>query len=161
MGWLGKDEVRSIASLALVEFIMSYSGGVPDEEIPALIKQVIKCDLINSVHRMEYRRSKEDASSFTPDTDSPESSSGDTGSPSASPHGEPEVCLLQNAYAQTVQDAIQHLNRNEQTVIQSYYFRQETTNEIAARLGCSPRFVRKTRRKALLRLRGLLDCHVS
>ena len=62
VGWLGKDEVRSIASLALVEFIMSYSGGVPDEEIPALIKQVIKCDLINSVHRMEYRRSKEDAS---------------------------------------------------------------------------------------------------
>ena len=151
VGWLGKDEVRSIASLALVEFIMSYSGGVPDEEIPALIKQVIKCDLINSVHRMEYRRSKEDASSFTPDT----------GSPSASPHGEPEACLLQNAYAQTVQDAIQHLNRNEQTVIQSYYFRQETINEIAARLGCSPRFVRKTRRKALLRLRGLLDCHVS
>ena len=41
VGWLGKDEVRSIASLALVEFIMSYSGGVPDEEIPALIKQVI------------------------------------------------------------------------------------------------------------------------
>ena len=35
VGWLGKDEVRSIASLALVEFIMSYSGGVPDEEIPA------------------------------------------------------------------------------------------------------------------------------
>ena len=161
VGWLGKDEVRSIASLALVEFIMSYSGGVPDEEIPALIKQVIKCDLINSVHRMEYRRSKEDASSFTPDTGSPENSSGDTGSPSASPHGEPEACLLQNAYAQTVQDAIQHLNRNEQTVIQSYYFRQETTNEIAARLGCSPRFVRKTRRKALLRLRGLLDYHVS
>ena len=151
VGWLGKDEVRSIASLALVEFIMSYSGGVPDEEIPALIKQVIKCDLINSVHRMEYRRSKEDASSFTPDT----------GSPSAPPYGEPEACLLQNAYAQTVQDAIQHLNRNEQTVIQSYYFRQETINEIAARLGCSPRFVRKTRRKALLRLRGLLDCHVS
>ena len=30
VGWLGKDEVRSIASLALVEFIMSYSGGVPD-----------------------------------------------------------------------------------------------------------------------------------
>ena len=109
VGWLGKDEVRSIASLALVEFIMSYSGGVPDEEIPALIKQVIKCDLINSVHRMEYRRSKEDASSFTPDTGSPENSSGDTGSPSASPHGEPEACLLQNAYAQTVQDAIQHL----------------------------------------------------
>ena len=161
VGWLGKDEVRSIASLALVEFIMSYSGGVPDEEIPALIKQVIKCDLINSVHRMEYRRSKEDASSFTPDTGSPENSSGDTGSPSAHPHGEPEACLLQNAYAQTVQDAIQHLNRNEQTVIQLYYFRQETINEIAARLGCSPRFVRKTRRKALLRLRGLLDCHVS
>ena len=26
--WLGKGEVRSIASLALVEFIMSYPGGV-------------------------------------------------------------------------------------------------------------------------------------
>ena len=59
--WLGKDEVRSIASLALVEFIMSYPGGVPDGEIPALIKQALKCDLINSVHRMEYRRGKEEA----------------------------------------------------------------------------------------------------
>ena len=53
---LGKDEVRSIASLSLVEFVMSYPGGVPDEEVPALIKQAIKCDLINSVHRLEYRR---------------------------------------------------------------------------------------------------------
>ena len=38
---LGKDEVRSIASLSLVEFVMSYPGDVPDEEVPALIKQAI------------------------------------------------------------------------------------------------------------------------
>ena len=144
---LGKDEVRSIASLSLVEFVMSYPGGVPDEEVPALIKQAIKCDLINSVHRLEYRRGKEEA----PPTNA------DTGSPSAPPYGEPEACLLQNAYAQTVQDAIQHLNRNEQTVIQFYYFRQETTNEIAVRLGCSVQNVRKIKRRALTRLRSLLE----
>ena len=115
---LGKDEVRSIASLSLVEFVMSYPGGVPDEEVPALIKQAVKCDLINSVHRLEYRRGKEEAPPTNADTGSPENSSGDTGSPSAPPYGEPEACLLQNADAQTVQDAIQHLNRNEQTVIQ-------------------------------------------
>ena len=34
---------------------------------------------------------------------------------------------------------------------------RETTNEIAAALGCSVQNVRKTRRKALFRLRGLLD----
>ena len=144
---LGKDEVRSIASLSLVEFVMSYPGGVPDEEVPALIKQAIKCDLSNSVHRLEYRRGKEEA----PPTNA------DTGSPSAPPYGEPEACLLQNAYAQTVQDAIQHLNRNEQTVIQFYYFRQETTNEIAVRLGCSVQNVRKIKRRALTRLRSLLE----
>ena len=144
---LGKDEVRSIASLSLVEFVMSYPGGVPDEEVPALIKQAIKCDLINSVHRLEYRRGKEEA----PPTNA------DTGSPSAPPYGEPEVCLLQNADAQKVQDAIQHLNRNEQTVIQFYYFRQETTNEIAVRLGCSVQNVRKIKRRALTRLRSLLE----
>ena len=155
--WLGKDEVRSIASLALVEFIMSYPGGVPDGEIPALIKQALKCDLINSVHRMEYRRGKEEAPPPNPDTGSPRSGAGGFAAPSAPPHGEPEASLLQNAYAQTVQDAIQHLNRNEQTVIRSYFFRQETTNEIAAALGCSAQNVRKTRRKALFRLRGLLD----
>ena len=144
---LGKDEVRSIASLSLVEFVMSYPGGVPDEEVPALIKQAIKCDLINSVHRLEYRRGKEEA----PPTN------GDTGSPSAPPYGEPEACLLQNADAQKVQDAIQHLNRNEQTVIQFYYFRQETTNEIAVPLGCSVQTVRKIQRRALTRLRSLLE----
>ena len=164
---LGKDEVRSIASLSLVEFVMSYPGGVPDEEVPALIKQAIKCDLINSVHRLEYRRGKEEApptnadtgspENSSGDTGSPENSSGDTGSPSAPPYGEPEACLLQNAYAQTVQDAIQHLNRNEQTVIQFYYFRQETTNEIAVRLGCSVQNVRKIKRRALTRLRSLLE----
>ena len=154
---LGKDEVRSIASLSLVEFVMSYPGGVPDEEVPALIKQAIKCDLINSVHRLEYRRGKEEAPPTNADTGSPENSSGDTGSPSAPPYGEPEACLLQNAYAQTVQDAIQHLNRNEQTVIQFYYFRQETTNEIAVRLGCSVQNVRKIKRRALTRLHSLLE----
>ena len=75
---LGKDEVRSIASLSLVEFVMSYPGGVPDEEVPALIKQAIKCDLINSVHRLEYRRGKEEAPPTNGDTGSPENSSGDT-----------------------------------------------------------------------------------
>jgi RNA polymerase sigma factor (sigma-70 family) len=154
---LGKDEVRSIASLSLVEFVMSYPGGVPDEEVPALIKQAIKCDLINSVHRLEYRRGKEEAPPTNAGTGSPENSSGDTGSPSAPPYGEPEACLLQNADAQKVQDAIQHLNRNEQTVIQFYYFRQETTNEIAVRLGCSVQNVRKIKRRALTRLRSLLE----
>ena len=72
---LGKDEVRSIASLSLVEFVMSYPGGVPDEEVPALIKQAIKCDLINSVHRLEYRRGKEEAPPTNADTGSPENSS--------------------------------------------------------------------------------------
>ena len=119
------------------------------------------------MRRLEYRRSKEEApptnadtgspENSSGDTGSPENSSGDTGSPSAPPYGEPEACLLQNAYAQTVQDAIQHLNRNEQTVIQFYYFRQETTNEIAVRLGCSVQNVRKIKRRALTRLRSLLE----
>ena len=155
--WLGKDEVRSIASLALVEFIMSYPGGVRDEEIPALITQALKCDLINSVHRLEYRRGKEEAPLPDPDTGSPKSGAGGIATPSAPPHGEPEACLLQNAYAQEVQDAVRQLNRNEQTVIRSCYFRRETTNEIAVALGCSAQNVRKIRRKALSRLRGLLD----
>ena len=72
------------------------------------------------------------------------------------PHGIHHAAL-QNADAQKVQDAIQHLNRNEQTVIQFYYFRQETTNEIAVRLGCSVQNVRKIKRRALTRLRSLLE----
>ena len=156
--WLGKDEVRSIASLALVECIMSYPGGVPDEEFPALIKQALKCDLINSVHRLEYRCSKEETPPVNPDTGSPHEDSGAIGMPAAPPSGEPEACLLQNACAQKVHDAIRHLNRNEQTIIQSYYFRQETTEEIAAALGYSAQNVRRIRRRALRRLRGLLDC---
>ena len=103
------------------------------------------------------RRGKEEAPPTNGDTGSPENSSGDTGSPSALPYAEPEACLLQNADAQTVQDAIQHLNRNEQTVIQFYYFRQETTNEIAVRLGCSVQNVRRIKRRALTRLRSLLE----
>lgn len=154
---LGKDEVRSIASLALVEFIMSYRGGVPDEEIPALITQALKCDLLNSVHRLEYRRSKEEPLQPDGSAVTGRNTNGDTAFPFAPPDGEPEACLLHNAFAQRVQEAIKQLNQQQQTVIRSYYFRQETTNEIAAALGCSPQFVRKVRRKALLRLRGLLD----
>lgn len=154
--WLGKDEVRSIASLALVEFIMSYPGGVPDEEIPALIKQAIKCDLINSVHRAEYRRSKEEAPPPGPDTGSPRGEES-IAAPSGSPQWDPEACLLQNAYARKVQDAVRRLNRKEQTVIRSWYFRQETTEEIAANLGYTASHVRKIRHRALRHLRQLLD----
>ena len=154
---LGNDEVRSIASLALIEFIMSYRGGVSDEEIPALIMQALKCDLLNSVHRLEYRRSKEVPFQADRAADAVRNTNDDTVFPFAPPDGEPETCLVHKAYTQKVQEAIQQLNRNQQTVIRSYYFRQETTNEIAAALGCSPQFVRKIRRKALLRLRGLLD----
>lgn len=159
--WLGKGEVRSIASLALVEFIMSYPGGVPDEKIPALIKQAIKCDLINSVHRVQFRRSKEEAppppDTGSPDVSSPDEDAGDTAAPPVSPYGNPEASVLQNEYAQKVQDAIQRLSRNEQTVIQSYYFRRETTEEAAAALGYTTRNVRRIRCRALRRLRKFLD----
>ena len=159
--WLGKDETRSIATLAVVEFIMSYPGGVPDEEIPALIKQVIKCDLINSVHRAEFRRSKEEAplppDTGSPDTGSPDEDAGDAAAPPASPHEEPEACLLQKEYAQKVQEAIQRLSRNEQIVIQSYYFRRESPEETAAALGCTRQNVHRIRCRALRRLRKFLD----
>lgn len=152
---LGKDETRSIATLSLAEFIMSYPGGYADADIPANMKQAIKCDLINSIQKLQTRRSKEEPYPLWDEGAPPQSGTG-AALPAADAAGEPEARLLQKRYAKKVQDAIKRLSRNEQAVIHSFFFRQDSTAEIAAALGCTPQYVSKIKHKALRRLRGLL-----
>ncbi|MDY6290170.1 MAG: hypothetical protein SPL86_01665, partial [Succiniclasticum sp.] len=53
---LGKEDARSIAVLALLEFLDDYRGQTPDSEMPQLIKHVVKCAVLQQVHRQETHR---------------------------------------------------------------------------------------------------------
>ena len=51
--WLGREEVRSLAALAVLEFIMENPSVPRDSEVPCALKKVIKCQLLNRIKRLK------------------------------------------------------------------------------------------------------------
>ena len=56
---LGQDEVRSIAALATVEFLMTYNGPLKDRKIPLVLRWFIRCELLDTLRGLNARRKYE------------------------------------------------------------------------------------------------------
>lgn len=153
----GKDETRSIVSLALIEFIMSFPcGTVTDRDMPHLIKRVLTNELYDKARRLKYRKEMEQQENPCYDTD-PSPHEAAATEPRAAASTEPETSLLQQELVCDVQDALQQLNPQEQAVIRGLFWQQKTTTQLAQELHYSVRNIRKLRSKALARLRDSLQ----
>lgn len=152
---LGKDEVRSMAALAMIEFLMTYNGNIRNRKAPFILWRYVRCDLLDNLRNQDSRNKFE-----LPETHRRRSGAetnltlADWKDPN--PEIEPEQVLLKEEFNAQVHNAMRSLNRYEKTVIHSYYFERKSIGEISREMGCSPQYIRRLRRKALVRLRDRL-----
>lgn len=158
---LGRDEIHSIASFALVRYFAQHTGLPPDNEVPYLLKHVIWCELINSLRNMNVREKHEQSGGSV--------NSGDTGSdgddagrladstPADDHEGEPETRCLNKELHREVSEAVSKLPKNHQAVINGLFYQQKSMKEIAQELNCSAENVRIIRLNALAKLHQLLE----
>lgn len=152
----GKDEIRSTASLALLEYVMGDSPIPPDAEVPRLLKRIMRCEILDSIRRKERRSQFEQPETILAgsgeDEEAPllERQAADSGDG-------PDARILRQELAREIETAMQQLTETERQVIRALFFHRKTTEEAAKELGCSGRYIRKVRSCALARLRRLLE----
>lgn len=158
---LGKEECRSVASLSLVEFLMTYPSPPENAEIPFLLKGVMRNALLNRVKRKKSKNRYEQrvtALQEAGDTETEEDAIDNIPAPKTE---EPEAQTLQKELQVIADTALKQLRPSEQAMIQSFFFQNKTAAAIAKELQCSRQYVEKMRNKALNHLRKLLeDCHI-
>lgn len=149
---LGRDEIRSAASLAALEFMSDYTGTTPDKEIPYLLRRVLRCSLLQAVRRDDTRLRHEGPNGSSTDT----TDGNAPAEPADDPDKTPEALFLRAARRQQVQAALQTLPDRERAVINALYFRCLDTLETAQEIGVTRNYVQKLQRRALTRLRKCL-----
>ena len=150
---LGRDETRSIATLAVVEFMMNYPDPPPDEKMPFMLKKVIRTSILARIKKVDVRLRREQKPTAAPDGDSAEKKENCIESFPASSAYEPEYRLFQKE----LDASFRQLRPNEQAVLDAYYFQDKTVSMIAAELHRSRQFVERIHKRALRRLREMLE----
>ena len=130
---LGRNEVRSMAALAMIEFLMTYRGPFGNRKIPILLRRYVRCVLLDNLRRLNSRRRFEAAEDDRDKDNLPvEEMSEEPEDPD--PEANPEEVLLQDDYCSEVRNATNSLKRNEQAVIHSIYFQRKSIREISHEL---------------------------
>lgn len=151
--FLGEEEIRGIAALKVMEFLMEYPDPPEDKEIPVLLKSVIRNALLYPAEKAEVRNRREQRPA-TPQGD------GENGAEVNAIEGfpakrkeEPEAKLLSKELQNATTEAMQQLLPGEQNVIRALFFRNKTAAAIAKELRCTRQNVEQMRDRALRRLR--------
>ena len=160
---LGKEEASSIANHTMMEFLMHEQLRDEKLDIPTMLKQAIRCDLMNQMDRMKNRRQFEThnkpANSQSEDDD--EDTDVTVNLP-GNPRLEPEHMALLAEQKRLVRECLQYLSPKEKLVIQGIFFRQLRVEEIAVELHCSTNIVSTAKYRALKKLRKLfIEKHVA
>ena len=161
---LGKDEIRSICSFALVKWVRKEQQLPPDEEVPFLLRSVLRKTLLCCIRRQDFRAEHEQPATYTTtDTATEEDEPGNSriereATDSAE---EPESKCLRKAFRMAVRNAVGQLPKEEKEMIHALYFQHKSMKEVAKDLDCTFQFAYQTRRKAFQHLQVLLGNCVS
>ena len=158
---MSREEARSIATLTLVEFLMTYPSPPEDKEIPALLKGVARNALLNRVKRIRSRNRFEQRMTTLREADDADTEEDAIENIPAPGKDEPENRALQNELRGLTAAALRQLLPGEQAVIRAFFFQEKTAAAIAKELRCSRQYAEKVRDTALRKLRRLLEgCHI-
>lgn len=153
---LGRDEVRSMAALAVIEFLMTYKGSFRNRKIPFMLWRYVRYDLLDALRRQNTRHCAE-LPEVVRGRDRTETNLTLADRVDPRPELQPEQVLLQDDFRAEVRDAMNSLDGYEQAVIHSIYFQRKNIGETSRELGLSPQYARRLHRSALERLRGRLE----
>ena len=150
---LEKEEIRSIATLAVMEFLKEYPNPPEDEKIPYMLKRIIHNRILSALKKQKVRIQREQKPTAATNADNPEGKENCIESFPASKTYEPEYRLFQKE----LDTSFRQLRPNEQAVLDAYYFQGKTVAMIAAELHRSRQFVERIHKRALRRLREMLN----
>ncbi len=133
------EDAENMAWLLFFEFVFDYKGD-DFKRLPGLIRRFL---IFRLLRLMEQQGTRWDTEEPLESKDSVEEIA--------------ECELLQKMTDDIVlQEALSHLSRKELCVIEEYYFKDKTYEEVARNLSCTPRSVRYHKENALNRLKKYL-----
>lgn len=153
---LGKEEAYCIASHTVMDFLMHERLKEGRQDIPTMLKQAIRCDLVNQIDRIKNRRRFETNSKLS--NGQSEDNDEDTDIIASLPADnrlEPEYQAMLAEQKRLVHESLQYLSPKEKIVINGFFFRQLSVAEIAAELHCSVATVSIAKYSALQKLRTI------
>ncbi|MBQ5343820.1 MAG: sigma-70 family RNA polymerase sigma factor [Acidaminococcaceae bacterium] len=156
---LGSDEIYSIIGLAFAKLLDERKELPVDEEVPYLLKCAFRRELVDAIHRQDYKKLHEQPEIATGETDDGEADNGSRFTETtaiattASPEEEYEHAELRSA----IHTALQQLPYEEMHVIRALFYEHKGMKEIAKELHCTFQGAYKKRRRAFLHLQKMLD----
>ena len=155
---LGKEEAYSIANHTMMNFLMQERLRDEKQDIPTMLKQAIRCDLMNQMDRIKNRRQFETGSESGTGRQTAEDEDDATDVIARLPadsRAEPERQALKNEQKRLVQECLHYLSPKEKQVIQGIFYRQLSVEEMAAEMHCSVNIVSTAKYRAMVKLRKL------
>lgn len=149
---LGREDAKSTAALAFIDFVLHYPGKIDDRRLPGLLKRRLECGMVDQLRRSHGKYAKETLWDFTSGADSIPLEAG-----RIPPDHEPEGHLLAKERKETIHRAIDCLKENERYVIRQFYLLGRSPAAIAQSLRCSLRNFRRIKLLALDNLRVILQ----
>ena len=115
---LGKDEIRSICSFALVKWVRKEQKLPPDEEVPFLLRDILRKALIYCIRQQDARAEYEQPTAYNNGYASEEDEPLQSPMEKATTDGaeEPESKYLHNAFRMTVRNAVGQLPKEEKEI---------------------------------------------
>ena len=151
---LGKDDIRSIAALSIIDFVMNEPLKDGEQDISRMLKRVIHCDLLNHAHLLERRgRFEKHCNSSSSGEENDDTETDELAVLPADRQYEPEYQALQEERKRIVRECLQCLGSKEMYVINGIFFKQRSVAEIAEELHCSAVTVSLAKYNALKKLR--------
>ena len=141
----------------MMNFLMQEQLRDERQDIPTMLKQAIRCDLMNQMERIKNRGLFE-IGSRSGSNGQAEEDDDDTDVLARLPGDkrlEPERQALQVEQKRLVQKCLHYLSEKERKVIVGIFFRQLSVEEMAEELRCSVNVVSTTKYRAFRKLRQL------
>ena len=153
---LGRDEIQSTLYLIMMEFLMQYPKSLTDEEVPRLLKRILRNALLNQIQKEATRAKYMQA--VTPCYEPAEMGDEETEIEQyiADSAEEPENQLLRQELTQAVKDAMYYLRPSEHNVLYGLYFEHKTNAELAREMHCTTQNICRLHKNGLRHLRKLL-----
>lgn len=148
------NEICGISNHKLTEFLKRAPHIRTDEEVPCVLKTVLRNTLLRSV-KQHKTHCKMQQPCIT-DTWQKEAANTITELLPADSSLEPEALLLRNELTQDVKEALKQLKPLEQKVIRGLYYEGKNNKALANDMNITPQYVSLLKRKGLSRMKKLL-----
>ena len=153
---LDRSEIQSLLNLTLTEFLMEYPEIPSEEEIPRLLRKILKNGLLFQIRKKKQRSKYHCQELSGTEKRNGENEETEAGHYIADSALQPEHVLLQQELAHTVTNALNQLRATEHHVLYGLYFEGKDQNDLVREMNYTFRQIRYLHKQGLKHLRKIL-----